>query len=190
MDSPQVIAAWIAAVAAILSTVASIFTGVRAARLSREVAVLVAEKSTETQLIVEALSHLIGGSQKRAAGLSALQILKAITPDARWNYYDKSARQLIATQVEYVLTGGSNRWEAHEIQNIREGARWFVHNGQWTRDERYSELKNAALRYIDNWQHSEGGGSRVDGKEYKDGGRANVAAIEAVIRDLKKWFSG
>ena len=187
MDSPQVIAAWIAAAAATLSAVASIIANVRTARLSREVSVLIAETSIETQLVVQALNNLIGGSQKRATGLAALRILKAITPDARWNYYDQAVTQLIATQVEYLLTGGTNRWEAHEIQNIREAARWFVRDGHWTSDERYGELKDAAWRYISSW-NLELGRSRVDGEAYTDGGRANIRATEALIHDLKEWF--
>jgi uncharacterized membrane protein len=61
---PQVIAAWIAAAAATVAAVISGFVAWRVSALSGQV-------QAETQLVNAALDHLIGGSQKRAAGLAA-----------------------------------------------------------------------------------------------------------------------
>lgn len=55
-----------------------------------------------------------------------MTVLKSAAEATRWSNYDQAVRCLLLTQLEFVLTQGTNRWEAHEIRNVRVMATWFM----------------------------------------------------------------
>jgi hypothetical protein len=90
----------------------------------------------------------------------------------------------LITQLQYVLTGGSNnRWEAHEIKNVRVMAVWFLKSAGLDCGIDNRPIREAAWRYRDDWKNQ----SRTDGVCYKDGGRANQGAVDTLIADLQIW---
>src|SRR3954470_23028210 len=153
MVAPEILAASIAAVPATGAAVVAAVSAVRANRAARDIAgadqklrsslakvnndlqmtladlnsqlqSVLADKSREAELVVSALNHLVGGSQERAAGLAALRLLESITPIERWAGYKGFIRNLLSTQLIFVLTEGRNRWEAHEIENAHAISAW------------------------------------------------------------------
>lgn len=185
MSSSDAIDASISAVAALLAAGLSAFVLLRVNRLQRGVSLVVADKTREAQLVIGALDHLIGGSQERTAGLAALRVLSETTDDLRWATYKPAITDLLSVQAQYVLTGGRNRWEAHEIANVRTIASWFLQGNGWTGDAaEVSRVRTAAERYISDWEAER----REDGHKYDDGGRANAPAVKKLIRDMREWF--
>jgi hypothetical protein len=185
MDQPQVVAALITGGAAILAAVFSGLAAWRVGNLSGKVQQSIADRSTETNLIVTALNHLVGGSQERTAGVAALRVLKDTALSDRWHDYDDAVRNLLTTQLQFILARGRNRWEAHEIANAQEIARWFLDtNGQIRSGHAQTGVTIAAQRYISDWGNKE----RRDGDKYDDGGRADCRAVEQLIEDLRCWL--
>lgn len=107
-------------------------------------------RERENELVVAALTHLVGGSQERTAGLAALTILSgsnpyphtesnAAAPHSRrsrraqrhWGRYAPAVGQLIYAQLMYLLLHASNRHKAHEIANIIAMADWLLRDGSF-----------------------------------------------------------
>jgi len=140
--APEVTAAWIGAAAVLLSaTFSTIFvlwvrrqqertedslreTQKAISHLEQETQLAVAATSRDTELVVTALGHLVGGSQARAAGLATLRTLKSMA-GARWPEYRQPVGEILRTQLVFVLTRGRNRWEAHEVANLKIMSAWL-----------------------------------------------------------------
>jgi hypothetical protein len=85
--------------------------------------------------------------------LAALRALKSTTEKKRWDKnYEQAVRGLLITQLQYVLTGGSNRWEAHEIKNVRVMAVWFLKSAGLDCGIDNRPIRDAAWRYRDDWK--------------------------------------
>lgn len=214
MVSSEVAAALIAAVpvtgAAVFATV-SAFRATRAARdiatdslnlqssladandnlqtkladLNSDLQAVLADKSREAELVVSSLDHLVGGSQERTAGLAALRLLKSLTPVERWTRYEVFVRDLLSTQLIFVLTEGRNRWEAHEAENARMISAWLLADRQFLSEDAQVRIRQAVERYAGQW----GSRRRADGEKQEDGGRANAGAVRGLIASLAPWLS-
>jgi hypothetical protein len=185
VNDPQVLAAWIAAAAAILTTIISSYLLWRIGNLSGQVQQSIADRSTETDLILTAFNHLGGGTQERTTGIAALRILRDTALPGRWRDYHEALRNLLTTQLQFVLTGGHNRWETHEIANAREIARWFLNDSERLQfGDTQPDIARAVQRYKSDWQKR----PRNDDERYDDGGRANSQAVEKLIDDLERWL--
>ncbi len=184
-------AAQIAAAAAIVSAVVSLVSALMVARNTARVNRLIADRTREAELVVNALSHLVGGSQERTAGLAALTLLRAETPSERWAGYESSIERLLSTQMIYVLTAGRNRWQAHEVENMRQIAKWFgTKKGVYFGESHWS-VKLAAKRYIADWvQRPPGKKLNSDFQWAKkiEEGQPNPEAVDRLIKDLKVWL--
>jgi hypothetical protein len=68
---------------------------------------------------------MTGGSQERGAGLAALTALRrrrlffGSRGTGRWEHYEQAIGQHLYRQLMYVMNYGSNRGQAHEIENVR-----------------------------------------------------------------------
>jgi hypothetical protein len=132
----------------------------RVSNLSGQVQAASTARTIEAQLVVAALERLVGGSQRRAAGLAALGVLKSTTEK----------------ELQYVLTAGSNRWEAHEIKNVRVMVSWFLKGPRLDCGSDQPQINKAAERYKDDWEKKQ---PRTDGADYgDDGGRANLPSTD------------
>lgn len=201
MTQPEavILAARIAAGAAILSTLASLVSAVMASRittrvseLNRDLQKVIADKTREAELVVNALNHLVGGSQERTAGLAALNMLRVETPLARWTGYENFVRTLLATQLIYVLTAGANRWQAHEVENVRQMTEWFMENGKPNFGDFQSRVRSATDTYIADWGSRRRDKSAAHKEEWEKEvreGRPNAAAVTGLITDLKSWLN-
>ena len=137
---PNVVAAWIAAAAAGLSAAVNAYLFVWRGRRQRE-----------TELLVNALTHFVGGSQQRSAGIAALRVLsgppkrqarrlpacvsrvlrrvhsnRSTRAGVGWRRYGPAVGELFTNQVVYVLSEGKNRWKAHEIANVIAMVDWLL----------------------------------------------------------------
>jgi hypothetical protein len=89
------------------------------------VAVWSVNRQRTVALIVAALEHMTGGSQERGAGLAALAALRGTRSRdigfgrRRWLDHQAAIGQHLYRQLIYVMNYGSNRGQAHEIENIR-----------------------------------------------------------------------
>ena len=86
-------------------------------------------------MMIAALSHLVGGTQERTAGISALVILlgSAEAPismrGCRSGYCDGATWEFQARTI-YVLSHGSRRWAAHEVANLMDMGSWLFTSDQ------------------------------------------------------------
>lgn len=192
MTQPEatLLAACIAAVTAIASLVASSLSAARTRRITTELQRVTADRTREAELVVNALNHLVGGSQERAAGLAALSFLKSETPSERWAAYENSVRDLLVKQLIFVLTAGRNRWEAHEVENVREIANWFINGGRLDFGDVEPRVRSAVDTYVTDWnRRSEKSATPKEGERKDDGGgRPNTAAVTMLIADLNRWL--
>jgi hypothetical protein len=67
-------------------------------------------------------------SQRRSAGVASLAALRASSPRL-WRYHDTAVRDFLFAQCVYLLCHGSNRFQAHEIANLRQMLSWIVPTG-------------------------------------------------------------
>jgi hypothetical protein len=94
----------------------------------------------------------------------------------QWDSYEKAVQGLLITQLQYVLTAGSNRWEAHEIKNVRVMVSWFLKGPRLDCGSDQPQINKAAERYKDDWEKKQ---PRTDGADYgDDGGRANLPSTD------------
>ena len=100
MDA-EVLAAWIAAAAAIVAAAVNVYFTLLNETLRRD-----------AEMMVTALGYFEGRSQRRSAGIAALEVLRN-RPKA-WRNYRETVRQLFYRQLLYLFAHGTNRWEAHE----------------------------------------------------------------------------
>ncbi len=185
MDDPQVVVAWIAAGAAPLTAVISGHLTWRIGNLSGQVQQSIADRLTETDLILTAFNHLGGGSQERTTGIAALRILEDTALDGPWRNYREALHDLLTTQLQFVLTGGHNRWETHEIANAREIARRLLDDKKRLRfDYAQQDIARVVQRCKSDWQKR----PRNNNEKYEDGGRANSRAVAGLIDDLERWL--
>jgi hypothetical protein len=140
MDA-EVNAAWIAAAAAAIVAGVNGYLGVRAGRRQRD-----------TDLMVNALTHFVGGSQERSAGIAALRVLRGPTGrDSRnWRRYGSAVGTLFSSQAIYVLSAGGNRWQAHEVANVIGMVEWLLKDRNLAIDVASNEpLTRAMMKYCD-----------------------------------------
>ncbi|MGC5075675.1 hypothetical protein [Agrococcus sp. DT81.2] len=107
----------------------------------------------EDELVMSALSHLVGGSQHRTAGIAALHVLRGAAVKGgragRWHRYRSAIDALVYAQLLYLLMHGGNRGQAHEIANMDSMAEWlFDGDAAELRDEQKRvQLQEAMQRY-------------------------------------------
>jgi hypothetical protein len=164
-----VTAAWIAATAVAVSAAINAYLAAWGSRRQRE-----------TELIVSALTHLVGGSQERSAGLATLRTLRARTGRRAWGEYSSSVERLLHTQLLYVLVHGRNRWQAHEAANVEVMAEWLLSDQTFSLTERDRErLWSAMQRYGDDWRRTDVGESDADSD-----------AVENLLSAMADWKRG
>jgi len=111
--APQVIAAWIAAAAAIGAAAVNIYFTLFNERRRRD-----------AEMMITALGYFEGKSQRRSAGIAALEVLRSRSK--AWNEYRETVRQLFYRQLLYLFPHGVNRWETHEAANMEQMAVWLL----------------------------------------------------------------
>jgi hypothetical protein len=117
-----VIGAWIGAGIAILVALMGAYLTVWNSHRQRAV-----------DFVAAALSHMGGGSQERSAGVAALMALRGPL-DRRpaqlevrgWLIYGPAVGQQLYRQLIYVLNYGSQRYHAHEVENVISMAEWLL----------------------------------------------------------------
>ncbi|GAA1998326.1 hypothetical protein [Microbacterium pumilum] len=130
MDSAEVVVAAYALVGALIG-----------AAVTAAITVWSGHRQRENEMVIAALSHMVGGSQERTAGIAALDVLlgeKGIKPGRFPQLFRRRARYVMAitweyqAQLIYVLSHGPNRFAAHEITNvIAMGNRLFAEGQPW-----------------------------------------------------------
>ncbi|MDQ0030145.1 hypothetical protein J2S89_001970 [Arthrobacter bambusae] len=135
-------AAWIALLGVVVATISSVSVTAWGNRRQRE-----------NELVVSALTHLVGGSQERTAGIAALTVLSSRLPRRRWAKYTPAVGQLLYSQLVYLLLHAGNRGQAHEIANIIAMADWLLSEGTFGFDEarKREHLLGAMESYTKNW---------------------------------------
>jgi hypothetical protein len=102
--------------------------------------------------MVSALTHFVGGSQQRSAGIAALSALRG--RNARgWRSYSPAISKLFYLQLLYVLQDGQNKYEAHEVANIVQIGGWLFDEASSLRDALpLDSIKaDSLIRAIDFW---------------------------------------
>jgi len=131
--APQVVAAWIAAAAAIVAAAVNIYFTLFNERRRRD-----------AEMMITALGYFEGKSQRRSAGIAALEVLRSRSK--AWNEYRETVRQLFYRQLLYLFPHGVNRWETHEVANMEQMAVWLLDGKNASGDRRAYEEPNPAGR--------------------------------------------
>jgi hypothetical protein len=139
-------------------------------------------------LVVAALEHMTGGSQERGAGLAALAALRG---ERSWGArfgrrkgldYEAAIGQHLYRQLIYVMNYGSNKGQAHEIENIRVMLDLLLGEDQLIQAcdrGQVEQLQNSLKRFANSAQ--------IRPDENDAGAAAARAALSAVRSNLDPW---
>ena len=169
--APEVLAAYVAAGAAIVSTAVNYYTVVSSGR-----------KQRAADLIVAALGQFEGGSQKRSAGIAALRVLSR---GPEWHEYRDTVAELFYSQLLYLFAHGRNRWESHEVANMTVMADWLLCEGSLKFDDQGDKdrLCSAMIRYVTDYHNP-----LVPDKELdKHGGTPDTGAVQYLEEKVALW---
>ncbi|XVU21919.1 hypothetical protein ACQPZJ_32235 [Actinoplanes sp. CA-054009] len=138
--APEVVAAWIAAAVAAGAAAANLYFSLHSERRRRD-----------AEMMVTALAYFEGRSQRRSAGLAALEVLKSRS--SAWAEYRDTVRQLFYRQLLYLFPHGENRWDSHEVANIERMAEWLLDGKSLPTpsDDMRDRIRSAVERYAEDW---------------------------------------
>jgi hypothetical protein len=82
------------------------------------------KRKRQEDMVLSALEHFGGGSQRRSVGIAALQVV--LDRASVEKEYRETVARLYFAQLLYLFVHGSNRWESHEIANIEAMTNWLL----------------------------------------------------------------
>ena len=114
-----------------------------------------AEQQRKQQLadmISTAFGHFTGGTQKRSAGIAALQIVRAgsedFDGDEAWKTYGPAIQGLLYSQLMYLYEKGVDKTEPHEAANIELMSDWLFGKDFRLDSHMKAKLEEARRHYL------------------------------------------
>lgn len=176
--SDELMAGLISAVVALL--VALLTTGVTiwATRKQLKETADAARRERASSSLVTALGYFTGGSQNRSVEISAIRGLEG--KKDLGEQFRNTVVPLFRGQLLYLLAHGSNRWESHEVGNIREMMTIYLELAPGCASSKdMREVGNALQRYRDEWEQRN--------VPKVPGGNANEDMVERLLEDVDGW---